>query len=506
MLRILHQIDRRQRLRWSVKPEVLFVVFLIVLSHIPLAQAQIHPWPIKEFSVDWEWNKDALEKDLGSAASFYETKGFLPPTLRKEDLTGHFWEGTKTVFFINSIVNPEATRVLAEYSAKIACECCQNTNLYVGTRHSPDKRPIVEVNLHLLPNQKPLEQKIAIPHELFHAVQYSYFSLLNTCNWDGGEQNWGVSVDEWFLEGMTEAMALEWAETRHNSVMKDKGRKMRTRGWRPYNISLDLSSGLRGGGMNAKPNNYGMPYRTSSFWRFLGSDLIRTMLEYDGVSGDLDALDWMDQVIKKEWIPICEKVFGIENVVPTPEGKISCERASEFAGLYLLYPMFITQFVESERDQGGLGEIFVGESSSSHDHYTNTRIDGCIVADPMLSKTLFITLHPVAAECVRIPSEHKDAFLAVAELKGKQDLEHLILGWNGCIQTTGQIVSYPDDELKMKVWSINRGMKTGINGCRQLEPTEDLLLVFSNVAPEASSTSTMKLELTLRQDSESARP
>lgn len=494
----------RQRWRRHGQLQTMFAALLISMSPLMAVQAQTHPWPVKEFKVDW--NDAALDEDLETAAAFYEKNNFLPPTLETRQHEGHFWEETRIVYPIRSDAAAlQATPGAAGfYDAEKACACCQNGSIYHETavRHNPNTLPGMVSDPDILRESNRSFRAVVLSHELFHAVQFSYAAVLKKCDWVFEDKFWSSSSEDWFLEGMAEAMAMDWLKFYHNNLMNDEGAKVRIRGWRPYNSPLNLSGFSSGGGIDAEKRNLDQAYRTSSFWRFLGPELIRAMLEYNDVDSNLDELDWLDQVLKDEWVSVCKKVF--DDQVPTPEGVKSCKETSEFAGLYLIYPKFITQFTESERHEGGLDIIFTDDLSGDGGSLRGSpsRIDGCIVAEPSLAKTLFITLGPVAAECVRILSKYTGAFLVDVETADGQGLDHLILGWNGCIQTVGAIVSYPAGMPDSKVWTVNRGMITGISGCEPIQASEDLLLVLSNVAPKASSTEVMHLRLTLRQDSE----
>jgi hypothetical protein len=237
--------------------------------------------------------------------------------------------------------------------------------------------------------------------------------------------------------------------------------------------------------------------------------LIRAVLEYDGVTSNMKTLDWLDQALQEEWVPICMKAFS--DRVPTKPEPTSCKEASKYAGLYLVYPMFITRFAEVERKKGGLDVIFAENTNPGdaiEERGSGRRQDGCIVAEPSFANSIDITLPPVAAECLRVPAKYSGKLFVHVKILGSPEYENLILGWNGCVQSLGAVLFEPGNETiagataddKSKVWSVNRDVKAGINDCVKPEEGKDLLLVLSNIAPKASETETMKVRVMILKD------
>jgi hypothetical protein len=468
------------------------------------AQAQTTPWPVKEFEVEWEWNKTQLEKDLRTAATFFEQEEFRPPNLKIIELVSPHPQAGMAVHPIhaNASSNRNVRRALGEYDAGKACANQNSTDV-----DRANQRPEINSDQNELRATIPLVQSIALPHELFHAVQNKYPSFLEFCENAGSTQGWSTATEAWFREGMADAMALEWLERNRSRGQIDTYRKSRVRGWRNYHAPLTLPDGWESYGYDARVNEPVQEYKTSSFWRYLGPKLIRAVLEFDEVTSDMEALDWLDEALQEEWVHICMKAFN--DRVPTKPDPTSCKEASKYAGLYLVYPMFITKFAETERNEGGLDVIFSeNDGGAIEERGSGRRQDGCIVAEPSFSNPIDITLPPVAAECLRVPAKYQGKLFVHARILGTSEYENLILGWNGCVQSLGSVLFEPDVETmageaapdKTKVWPVNRDVEAGINGCERPEDGEDLLLVFSNIAPKASETELVRLQIMILQD------
>lgn len=105
-------------------------------------------------------------------------------------------------------------------------------------------------------NLNDFDRLFVFPHELFHAVQFNYMPLRTTwCREDTTTASRGPGG--WLVEGMAEAVALDWADTKGYSSRPAPGEDWRMDGFRDYNYPLH------------KPKDDLDYYASSSFWRYL---------------------------------------------------------------------------------------------------------------------------------------------------------------------------------------------------------------------------------------------
>lgn len=104
------------------------------------------------------------------------------------------------------------------------------------------------------PNMDDFDRRFTFAHEAFHAVQFNYPEF---------REDWCVPDTKskgpggWLMEGMADAVAMDWAGSRNSSVKPDPETQWRFDGLRSYRRSLH------------RPDNSLYFYATSSFWRYL---------------------------------------------------------------------------------------------------------------------------------------------------------------------------------------------------------------------------------------------
>jgi hypothetical protein len=485
-----------------------------LLIHVSLAFGLAVPgqllaqqsWDLKTFKLDWQPDNASLEQDLEKAAVFYESLGFNPPTLKvtTEKPAGLDLFSDEESFFLITAANEEGDESpsIGEYQAGQACACCQDRVVYKGRKGSTT-RPRIDVGKTALREVPVSIQPFVLPHELFHAVQYSYSLMLsNNCQWIPKTEEWGVTTEKWFGEGMTEAMAGLWFRNAYPSRVNENAEaRPWIRGWRNYSSSLHepnqeerWNAGFEGDALNAKG------YGTSSFWRYLKPAIIKSVLEFQGEPTSGMELDWLDQAIKHSQLVVCKELFP--NGLPVKDAENpSCEEGSDSAGLYLVYPAFINSFTHIERhrtNQSGTSalEYIFGPVETTAG--ASLQEKGCLAVNPEDDVSHRISIHAIGSLCFRVPAGMQKNFYVFAT-SGEGQLDNLILGWNGCVQPPGQQVNHPQHG-RMKIWSVERSNMNPMSSCHKLDPENDLLLVLSNVAPRAIDTTKMDLVLRFTSD------